>query len=143
MTGVPASPWSRRELLGVLGAVGFAGCSIPGVGRAANLILVRNHRESSTTVVVSGTDMGRNEQVVHATRTIPGGRADTVPDPTDVEASSSAGAVVEVETRDGVSNTYQWSGGGTDVQQLRIHVRSDRITFDIGPAELPESNASG
>lgn len=142
MTVEPSIRWSRRQVLAVLGSAGVAGCSFPGVGRAANLLLVRNHRPSSSTVVVTGTDVGTNEQVVHATRTIESGRAATVPDPTDVENSSGAGAVVEATTEDGVENAYQWSGGGTDVQQLRIHIRADSITFDIGPAELPESNSS-
>lgn len=105
-------------------------------------MLIRNHRSSTTTVTVAGTDLGTNEQVVEATRTIPGEEAATVPDPTDVEDSSGGGAFIEVGTQDGLRATYQWGGGGTDVQQLRIHVHSDAITFDIGPAELPDSNDS-
>jgi|GEM_PF-3567047 len=131
---------SRRQTLTALGTALLAGCTFGGFGRATELILVENDRPTETTVHVRGLDTASRERLVDATRTIPRAAADTVPDPTDVEGATGAPALVEVETDDGATGSYEWSGGAAGgAQQLQITVDTDGISFGIGAATLPET----
>ncbi|MFB6103786.1 MAG: hypothetical protein ABEJ57_01690 [Halobacteriaceae archaeon] len=131
---------SRRQTLSALGTALLAGCTFRGLGRAAHVILVENDRGVETTVHVRGIDTGTGDQLINATRTIPPARADTVPDPTDLDGASGAAVRVTVETEDGLRSSYEWTGGAAGgTQQLQVVVDTTEITFRIGAATLPET----
>ncbi|MFB6185691.1 MAG: hypothetical protein ABEI06_08335 [Halobacteriaceae archaeon] len=110
----------------------LSGCTIGNPQAGGEYILISNDGNSKIQVTITIINLRNGVVVINKTLVLASQEKVLIPDPA---VNTHVSFRVKVTIANAV-DVYQWSKA-TQLQQLKIHLQSSKITFTVGPPETP------